>query len=101
MLLWPAVDWYLLEVKRKEKDTIDLVSAFKYNVMKEYIDFTQVYPDGAKKPEAGVTGCGVAIPVKGIGINRRTSNKLGVYTVELLVVLVALRWVEKTKQDKC
>ena len=47
-----------------------------------------------------MTGYGVAIPVKRIGINRRTSNKLGVYTVEMLAVLVALRWVEKTKQDK-
>ena len=68
--------------------------------MKKYSDFTQVYTDGAKKPETGVTGYGVAIPVKRIGINRRTSNKLGVYTVEMLAVLVALRWVEKTKQDK-
>ena len=47
-----------------------------------------------------MTGYGVAIPLKRIGINRRTSNKLGVYTVEMLAVLVALRWVEKTKQDK-
>ena len=90
----------LLEVKRKEKGKIDLVGAFKYHVMKEYSDFTQVYTDGAKKPETGVTGYGVTIPVKRIGINRRTSNKLGISTVEMLAVLVALRWVEKTKQDK-
>ena len=64
MLVWPAVDWYLLEVKRKEKDKIDLVSAFECHVMQEYSDFTQVYTDGAKKPETEVTGYGVAIPVK-------------------------------------
>jgi len=41
-----------------------------------------------------VTGYGVEIPAKGIGINRRTSDFLGVNTVEMVAVLVALRWVE-------
>ena len=47
----------------------------------------------------GHTGLNI-INRRRIGINRRTSFKLGVYTVEMLAVLVALRWVEKTKQDK-
>jgi len=51
MLVWPNVDWYLFEVKRNEKDTIDLVNAFNYHVMKENSSFTQIYTDGAKKPE--------------------------------------------------
>ncbi len=42
-----------------------------------------------------MTGYGVAIAAKGIGIHRRTSNTEGVYTVEMLAVLVALRWAEK------
>ena len=63
--------------------------------MKEYSEFTQIYTDGAKKPETRLRGFGVAIPAKGIGINRRTSNNLGVYTVEMLEVLVALQWVKK------
>jgi len=37
-----------------------------------------IYTDGAKKAETGVTGFGVAIPDKGGGINRRTSDRLGV-----------------------
>ncbi len=100
LLFWPDIDWYLLELKRKEKDQIDLVNAFKYLINKDYKEFVHVYTDGSKKPETGVTGYGVAIPAKGIGINRRTSDFLGVYTVEMVAVLVALRWVEKTRQEK-
>lgn len=42
----------------------------------------------------------MGVPSKGIGINRRTSNMLGVYTVEMLAILIVVRWVEKTGQDK-
>ena len=79
---------------------VDLVSVFKCHVMSEYSDFTHLYTDGVKQPETGVTGFGVTVPAKGIGINRRTSNKLGVYTVEMVAVLVALQWVEKAGLDK-
>lgn len=68
--------------------------------MKEHSNYTQIYTDGAKKPEMRVTGFWVAVPEKGTGKSRRTSSNLGVYTVEMLAVLVALRWVEKTRQDK-
>ena len=46
-----------------------------------------------------MTGFGVSVPSKGIDINR-TSDYLGVYTVEMLGVLVALRWVERERIDK-
>ncbi len=45
------IDWCLLEVKRTY-----LVSAFNYHVTKEYNEFTQIYMDGAKKPETGDIG---------------------------------------------
>lgn len=47
-LVWPDIDWYLLEVKRKEKGKINLVSALNYHVLEEYGDFTHIYTDGAK-----------------------------------------------------
>ncbi len=37
------------------------------------------------------------VPARGIEVNRRTSNNLAVYTVEMVAILVALRWVEKTE----
>ncbi len=39
-------------------------------INKDYKEFVHVYTDGSKKPETGVIGYGVAIPAKGIGINR-------------------------------
>jgi len=59
-LVWPEVDWYLLDLKREEKRKGDLLSAFEYRVMKLNSEYTIIYTDGAKKPETGMTGFGVA-----------------------------------------
>nr|XP_055031454.1 uncharacterized protein LOC129420520 [Misgurnus anguillicaudatus]XP_055031455.1 uncharacterized protein LOC129420520 [Misgurnus anguillicaudatus]XP_055031456.1 uncharacterized protein LOC129420520 [Misgurnus anguillicaudatus] len=99
-MMWPEVDWFVLEEKRKAREEIDLVSVFKNRVGEEYGNFIQIYTDGAKDPETGVTGFGVAIPGQQIEISRRTSDKLGVYTVEMLAILEALRWMEKKEQVK-
>lgn len=95
----PEVDWYLLEVKRKE-ESADLVGVFNDYITEVYKNFTQIYTDGTKNPETGVTGMGVVVPARGIEINRRTSNHLAVCTVEMVAILVALRWVEKAKISK-
>lgn len=73
---------------------------FNNRIAEKYNDYTQVYTDAAKEPETEVTGLSVVVPSKGIGINRRTSNMLGVYTVEMLAILIAVRWVEKSGQHK-
>lgn len=91
---------YVQEVKREEKGVVDLVGVFNHHVMSKYSEFVHIYTDGSKQPETGVTGFGVAIPSRGIGINRRTSDRLGVYTVEMLGVLVALKWVEAARADR-
>lgn len=93
-LVWPGVDWFVLEEKRKTKEVINL------KIVEKYKDYIQVYTDGAKKPETEVTGLSVVVPSKGIGINRRTSSMLGVYTVEMLAILIAVQLMEKTGQDK-
>lgn len=62
--------------------------------------FTDGTKIGARKPETGETGIGVTVSAKGIGISRGTSDRLGVYTVEMVAFQVTLKWVEKTKQEK-
>ena len=59
-----------------------------------------MYTDVAKEPETGVTGFRVAVLAKGTGIKRRTSDKLGVYSVEMIAVLVVLRWMESSRLNK-
>ena len=48
-----------------------------------------------------MTGFGVAVPSKRIELNRRTSDNLSAYTVEMLGVLVALKWVESSQIVIC
>lgn len=80
-MMWPEVDWFVLEEKRKVKEEINMTGVFNNQVGEEYSEFIQIYTDGAKKTkqkktETEATGIGMAIPGKGIGINRRTSDKL-------------------------
>uniref|UniRef100_A0A3B3BBF5 Reverse transcriptase domain-containing protein n=1 Tax=Oryzias melastigma TaxID=30732 RepID=A0A3B3BBF5_ORYME len=100
MFVYPDVDWCLLDLKRESKGRGDLKGAFHFFSQLAYAEFTQVFTDGTKNPDTGITGFGVAVPSKNVGINRRTSDRLGVYTVEMLAVLVSLKWAELTKMDR-
>ncbi len=75
--------WYVLEEKRKAKEEVHVKSIFNNRVGGKYRESIQLYTDGAKRPETEETGFGVAIPGKEVEISKRSSNKLGVYTVEL------------------
>ena len=99
MLEWPVVDWRLLEERRAGRG-VDLVGAFEGLVRDWYGGFTLVYTDGSRDPGTGVTGFGVTAPGWGASVSRRTSDGLGVYTVEMVAVLVALRWVEHARVGK-
>ncbi|CAJ1057143.1 RNA-directed DNA polymerase from mobile element jockey [Xyrichtys novacula] len=96
-MIWPTVDWSVMGKKRKEGGQVSLVSVVNQRLREEYSGFVQVYTDGAKQPETGVTGLGVVVPSRGIEINRRTSDGLAVNTVEMLGVMIALKWVEKVR----
>lgn len=85
--MWPDIDWYLLEKKKKGKFV--LVNVLKCKVMREYKDYLQIFTVGSKEPETGLTGFGAAVPDKGVGISRRTSDSF-VSTVEMLAVAVVV-----------
>lgn len=57
----------LLEFRSKEKGQIDLGSAFKYHIVGNMLIVCR-YIDGTKEPHIEVTGCGVAVPAKGVEI---------------------------------
>ena len=94
-MVWPKVDWCLLELRRGGEE-VDLARAHGRCMGGVYGGWVQVYTDGSRA-ESGVSGFGVAVPERGIGISRRTTDGLGVYTVEMVAVLVALRWVEHAR----
>ncbi len=49
------VDWYLLEIKRKE-ESVDLVRVFNDHITEVYKNYTQIYTDGTKNPRDRITG---------------------------------------------
>lgn len=63
-MICSEVDWKLLKIKQEAN--IDLVDAFNIHIMEKYKDMLvmQIYTDGTKKTETGVTGFGVVIPKK-------------------------------------
>ncbi|CAI5655849.1 uncharacterized protein LOC102079324 [Oreochromis niloticus] len=97
LLETPSVDWYLLDLKRKLKGRLDLVSAFQFHRLNEYPECIHVFTDGAKNLDNEITVFGIAVPSKNIGMNRCTSDGLAVYTVEMAAILVALKWIEYSK----
>ena len=98
-LEWPDVDWGLLEC-RKSGEVVDLVGAFETLVKGKYGRYTQVFTDGSKDPETGMTGFGVVVPGRQASINRRTTDGLSVYTVEMVAILIAMKWVEHAGVDR-
>ncbi len=65
---------------------VNLKSIFNNRVGRHYSEFIHIYADGAKKTETEESGVGVAIPGKEVEISKRTSNKLGVYTVDMMAI---------------
>ena len=56
-----------------------------------------VYTDGSKEVDRGVTGAAVVVVEEGVVISRRLSDSLSIYGVELVGVLLAMRWVEQSR----
>lgn len=59
-----------------------------------------IYTDGSKDPQSGQTGAAFGIPKMGIKVQKRLSDQVSVFTVELMGIWLALQWVEETRPDK-
>lgn len=46
-------------------------------------------------PNTGRTGFGLGVPSFNISVNRRTSDHLSAYSVEMLAIAIASQWIEK------
>ncbi len=63
-------------------------------IQTNYFSYLQIFTDGSKVPESGVTGIGIFIPEFEISIFKRLSNNLAIYTLELVAIMLALQWIE-------
>ena len=63
-----------------------------------YNDFVHVYTDGSKDPDTGKTGMAIYIEsssfFKTMIIRARLSDKISVFTTELMAISEALNWIE-------
>ncbi len=65
-----------------------------------YQAFVPVYTDGSKDPNTRRTGFAFSIPSLNISVNRRISDNLSVYTVQMMAIATSLQWIEETQIKK-
>lgn len=49
--------------------------------------------------QTDATGSAVFVIIYEMGVNKRTSDSLNVYTVELYAILLAFEWIEQTRDN--
>lgn len=59
-----------------------------------------VFTEESKDPERGRTGAAVYIPCNKVSIKKRCTDHLSVYSVALIVIIIALQWIEEHGIDK-
>ena len=91
------VDLELLERKRRDKGR-DLAQEFYSYVGEKYRGYRRVFTDGSKDVEKGVTGAAMVVSEEGVVVSRRLSDMLSIYGVELVGILLAMRWVEGSEE---
>ena len=87
LLKTPKVDFHVLDVKRREREEVDLVGVFDNHVQTEYGDCVQIYTDGSVDPETGRAGAAFFVPRNKCAVSKRAPDRLGVYTMEMYAVL--------------
>ena len=88
----PDVDISVQEVLKSRSDhSPEWLAVQKYFL--RFGDSLILYTDGSKDPDSGRTGAAVNIPSHGIGIKKRLSDHLAVYTTEIVAIALALKWL--------
>lgn len=74
------------------------------NVAQKYLercsDRVAIFTDGPKDPGTGRTGVAVCTPENKVNIQKRCTDHLSEYSVELTAVMIALQWTEEQSINK-
>lgn len=65
----------------------------------DFHNYLKIYTDGSKNKQECV-GIGIHIPEFKINISKRLSDRLSVYTAEIVAVIIALQWVGEVRPDR-
>uniref|UniRef100_A0A3Q3AL86 Reverse transcriptase domain-containing protein n=1 Tax=Kryptolebias marmoratus TaxID=37003 RepID=A0A3Q3AL86_KRYMA len=71
----------------------------EHYIGRKYSEYIQIYTDASKMLTDKV-GVAFVIPDLNIMKNKRINDKLTVYTGELMAILMALEWVEESREEK-
>jgi len=64
-----------------------------------YFDYLKIYTDTTKNKQECV-GAGIHIPDFKINLSKKLTDRLSVYTAEIVAVIIALQWVEEVRPDR-
>lgn len=91
----PVVDLLLHEEKHKNNMLNE--KEIQQYINQSYFNYLQIYTDGSKDPKDEKTAVAVYIPKFNIKISKRITDRLSVYTTEIVAILLALQWIEDVK----
>ena len=69
-------------------------------VRRAHYMYLPVFTDGSKDPESGRVGAGVYVGEFEVVVSRRLSDRLSVFTAELVAIILGLQWVEDVRPDR-
>jgi ribonuclease HI len=95
LFLKPDVDLTLQDKMKKKEIIITKDIVVKQHLSQEYYNSIQIFTDGSKSPDTGLTAAAVFIPHFKYSIERRITDHVSVYTAEMIGILMALQWVEE------
>ena len=93
----PTVDIALVKMRDEVEEEKDVRHLTNVHIRTEYPDGIQIFTDGSKDPATGKTAAAVFIPKYKKEIQKRLSDHLAVYSVELFAICLALEWIEEVK----
>lgn len=96
----PDIDTTLSE-KIKKSDLPHLIkSELQTHIDENYPGYLQIFTDGSKCPNSGKVAAAVVIPTESYTFVERLTDKLSIYTAELLAIKKSLCWIIANKPPK-
>lgn len=95
----PSVDLNIQQQLKKRSKHIPAWMIVKNYLEQHFGVKVLLFTDGLKDQETGCKGAVVFIPQWDVAIKKRVTDFLSVYTVEFVVILPALLWVEENNKN--
>ena len=96
----PKIDTELLNKKKEHPNDLFFAAYCENYLNSSYYGFLKIFTDGSKEPSSGHCSIGIYIPEFKRKYKFRITNYLSIYSVEMVGIITALRWVEEVQPLK-